>query len=726
MAKNKKDKKKVTVAVSPTYIPPFLNLLTSLFTENPSKNFSYKQIQKRLKAKGVKVQQNELLKALMLLIDQKKVQEVEPFKYCLMVSDVTYTGILEIHKDGYATVFIEELGLPALVPDVKNIRAFNGDKVKVLLKGVGKKNLRAKVLGVESYNRIEFVGTILPSREYPQDTYICIPQDNKLKVEFIIRGKNIGEAQVGDKVLIQLLRWNAEKPEARVIKVLGAAGTHEVEMNAIMMEFGLPASFPPEVIEEANKLEKTIPPQEIANRKDYRDVLTFTIDPEDAKDFDDAISFRHLPDGNYEIGVHIADVTYYVKEGSALDQEAFQRATSVYLVDRTIPMLPEVLSNDLCSLVPHQDRLTFSAVFVMDAKGEIIREWFGRTVIHSNRRFTYEEVQQILDSGTGEYYEVLNTLNQIAKQLRKERFAQGSINFDTEEVKFKLDEKGKPISVYRKIRTDSHKMIEDFMLLANRRVALRVAKFRKQPPIPFVYRIHAIPEYEKLLNLKAFVKHFGYKLDIDREDRIAESLNELVLSVEGKPEQNIIQTAAIRAMPKAIYTTHNIGHYGLGFKHYSHFTSPIRRYPDILAHRILEKVLNNETNFENAGLEVLCRHCSEREKRATEAERASIKYKQVEYLEGLVGAEFDGLISGLTEWGIFVEIIENKCEGMIPLRDLTDDVYYLDDTKYRLVGRKTGNTFFLGEGVRVKVKKANTLKRMVDFIYLGKIQIKVP
>jgi ribonuclease R len=716
--KKRNKKNKVNVEVSPIYVPPFLNLLTNIFTENPGKTFSYKQIQKKLSSRGIKVEQDELLQGLMTLIDKKKIEEAVPFQYRLLVTDVIYSGILEIHKDGYGTIFVEELGLPAIIPDIKNIRAFNGDKVKITLQGVGKKNLRAKILEVESFNRTQFVGTIARIK----DGYVCIPQESKLKVEFVIRSKNIGEAKVGDKALIQLLRWKGEKPEAKVIKVLGAAGSHEVEMNAIMMEYGLPFSFPPEVLAYAENIEREIPPEEIAQRRDCRNLLTFTIDPYDAKDFDDAISFQYLPGELYEIGIHIADVTHYLKEGTPLDQEAFHRATSVYLVDRTIPMLPEVLSNDLCSLAPHQDRLAFSAIFTMDIKGNILKEWFGRTVIHSDRRFTYEEVQEILDAGEGEYYDVLYILNQIAYRLREDRFARGSINFDTEEVKFKLDENGKPISVFRKIRTDSHKLIEDFMLLANRRVALRVSKFRKDPPVPFVYRIHAIPEYEKLMNLKAFVKHFGYKLDIDKEERIAEALNELVLSVEGKPEQSIIQTVAIRSMPKAIYTTHNIGHYGLGFKHYSHFTSPIRRYPDVLAHRILAKVLKNEAPFEINELEALCRHCSEKERKAAEAERASIKYKQIEYLESVIGQEFEGLISGLTEWGIYVEIIENKCEGMISLRDLTDDVYHLDESRYRLVGRKTGNTFFLGEGVKIKVKKTNLLKRTIDFIYVGKIQ----
>lgn len=716
--KKRNRKKKINVGVSPVYVPPFLSLLTNIFTENPGKSFSYKQIQKKLNARGIKVEQDELLQGLMALIDQKKIEEAVPFQYRLLVTDVIYSGILEIHKDGYATIFVEELGLPAIIPDIKNIRAFNGDKVKITLQGGGKKNLRAKILEVESFNRTQFVGTIARTK----DGYVCIPQESKLKVEFVIRSKNIGDAQPGDKALIQLLRWKGEKPEAKVVKVLGAAGSHDVEMHAIMMEYGLPFSFPPEILEYAESIEKEISAEEIAQRRDCRDILTFTIDPYDAKDFDDAISFQYLPGELYEIGVHIADVTHYLKEGTPLDQEAFLRATSVYLVDRTIPMLPEVLSNDLCSLVPHQDRLTFSAIFTMDIKGNIVKEWFGRTVIRSDRRFTYEEVQEILDAGKGEYHDILYILNQIAYRLREERFARGSINFDTEEVKFKLDENGKPISVFRKIRTDSHKLVEDYMLLANRRVALRVSKFRRDPPVPFIYRIHAIPEYEKLMNLKSFVKHFGYKLDIDKEDRISEALNELVLSVEGKPEQSIIQTAAIRSMPKAIYTTHNIGHYGLGFKHYSHFTSPIRRYPDVLAHRILEKVLRNETHFEITALEALCRYSSEKERKAADAERASIKYKQVEYLETLIGHEFEGLISGLTEWGIYVEIIENKCEGMISLRDLTDDVYHLDDSKYRLVGRRTGNSFFLGEGVKIKVKKTNLLKRTIDFIYVGKIR----
>ncbi len=629
------------------------------------------------------------------------------------------TGKVESTREGNYVVNLPEVGEPILLPPLDSIGAFVGDTVRVVLGGRRKGALRAEAVEVLERAKDTWVGTL----DHRNGRYVVTPQEHKVKVEFMVSAKELNGAQPGDRVVVQLLRWAAGEPIGRIDKVLGRAGTHQAEMHAIVAEFGLSTEFDPAVEAEANAF-KGISKREIEGRRDFRKVLTFTIDPVDAKDFDDAISFRKLEDGNLEIGVHIADVSHYVRPGTLLDDEAIERATSVYLVDRTIPMLPEHLSNNLCSLVPNQDRLVFSAVFVLTPEGKAVSEWFGRGVIHSDRRFSYEEVQQILDQGFGEHIHELSTLNRIAHVLRRERFAEGSIGFETDEVKFQLDENFKPVAVHKKVRKDSHKLIEDFMLLANRRVARYVAKARRKPEVPMVYRIHDVPSAEKLENLRKFAGTFGYRLDTDR-NKVSKSLNKLVMEAVGKPEENLIQTVAIRSMPKAIYTTHNMGHYGLGFEYYTHFTSPIRRYPDVLSHRILQRVIDglpdDPTLSDPEALEALCKHASDREKRAAEAERASIKYKQVEFLTGLIGTEHDGVISGVTEWGMYVELDTNKCEGLVPLRDITDDHYELDEATYTLRGRKRGRTFRLGDRVRVKVHRTNLLRRTADFRLIGKL-----
>jgi ribonuclease R len=537
--------------------------------------------------------------------------------------------------------------------------------------------------------------------------------------DFFIYPENINGARNGDKVIIEVTSWseNDRKPEAKVVDVLGKAGENNAEIHSIMAEFGLPFKFPEQVEKESESIDEGITKKEIKKRWDFREITTFTIDPLDAKDFDDALSFRKLDSGDYEIGVHIADVTHYVDLKSELEKEAYDRATSVYLVDRTIPMLPERLSNGLCSLRPNEDKLTFSAVFEMDDKGKIKKEWFGRTIIHSDRRFTYEEAQEVLETGKGDYAEELIILNTLAKKLRKERFNKGAVNFETTEVKFKLDEQGKPLAVIPKVRKDAHKLIEEFMLLANKQVATFVYNYKKgKEKNTFVYRIHDFPDPDKVKDFSVFAKQFGHKMNVE-EQSISRSLNKLMEEIEGKPEQNILEQLAIRTMAKAKYSTEIKGHFGLAFEHYAHFTSPIRRYPDMMVHRLLQHYLDDGKPVSKEEFEQKSLHSSEREKRAADAERASIKYKQVEFMASAENKVYEGLISGVTEWGLYVEIVETKCEGMIRLADLTDDFYEFDERSYRIVGRKRKKIYTLGDRVKVRVKKTDIDKRLIDLVF---------
>jgi ribonuclease R len=594
--------------------------------------------------------------------------------------------------------------------------ALNGDLVRVRLRGVRDGRLTGDVVEVLKRERSEVVGRLQMSGPIG----FVKPDNRKAYFDVMVPPDQLGDSRNGDKVLVRITDFPEHDGEGRnpvgtIIRNFGAAGQNEAEINAIMAEFGLPFEFPTAVEEEADAIPTTISKEEIAKRRDFRDILTFTIDPADAKDFDDALSLRTLENGNYEVGVHIADVTHYVRPGTELEREGKSRATSVYLVDRVIPMLPENLSNGLCSLRPNEDKLTFSAVFELDEKGKLQDSWFGKTVIHSDRRFSYEEAQERIETGEGDYAEEINLLNRLAKKLSAERFRKGAITFETQEVKFKLGPDGKPLGVYVKERKDAHKLIEEFMLLANKRVAEFVFGLKKtKPRFTMVYRTHEAPDPERLENFSLFALKFGHKLNLSNPKKVSTELNKLSEEVVGKPEQNVIQGLAIRSMSKAIYTTEPLGHFGLAFAHYSHFTSPIRRYPDMMAHRLLEHYLEGGKNMPVEPVEEECKHSSAREKLAANAERASIKYKQVEYIGAHIGEQFTGVVSGLTERGIYVEIEENKCEGMIRISDLPGDTFELDKDNYRLVGRGSKRIIQFGDELQVVVTAANLLDRTID------------
>ena len=593
--------------------------------------------------------------------------------------------------------------------------ALHQDRVKVMV-FAGKKHGRkpeGKVLQILERKRSEFVGRI---ENYPDYSFV-VPDNKKVHSDIFVRPGDTMNAKNNDKVVVSIVEWPGrdKSPIGKVIRVLGEAGNNEAEIHSIMAEFGLPFEFPVHVTGDADKIATEIPDTEIRKRRDFRKVTTFTIDPEDAKDFDDALSFKRLKNGNLEIGVHIADVSHYLKSDTPLDKEAFKRATSVYLVDRTIPMLPEKLSNELCSLRPEEEKLTFSAVFEIGEDAIVKNQWFGKTIIRSDRRYTYEEAQEIIDGGKGNHSEELKTLNTLARKLRAQRFEEGAINFETVEVRFDLDDEGKPVGIIPKVRKDAHKMIEEFMLLANRRVAEYINELGGSgaAKYTFVYRTHDYPDPDKIYAFSAFAKKFGHQLNTN-EGSLAKSLNSLMTDIEGKPEQNVLENLAIRAMAKAKYTTNEGGHFGLSFDHYTHFTSPIRRYPDVMVHRLLFHYLSNGKSGDRESYEERCLHSSLQEKNASDAERASIKYKQVEYMQSALGEEFEGIISGLTEWGIFVEIVENKCEGMMRISELYDDYYEFDETNFRVVGKRNKRIFSLGDSIQVRVVATDIDRRTID------------
>ena len=591
--------------------------------------------------------------------------------------------------------------------------ALDGDLVEIdLFQHQNGSNPEGAVGKILQRKRERFVGTL----ELHNTTAFVVPDSRRIYNDFYIPPHKLKEAKHGEKVIVQVTKWayGIRKHEAEVVEVLGKAGENNTEMHAIMAEFDLPYEFPESVLKAAENIADDITKEEIARRRDFRKVCTFTIDPYDAKDFDDALSIQQLPNGHYEIGVLIADVTHYVKPNSTLEKEAYKRATSVYLVDRVVPMLPERLSNELCSLRPHEEKLTFSAVFEMDETGHIHQEWFGKTVIYSDRRFTYEEAQERIESKEGDLAKEINILNDLAYALRAERFRAGAISFETPEVKFRLDEQGKPLAVVPKVRKDAHKLVEEFMLLANKRVAEFVYKLRKKPrPYTMVYRIHEAPDPERLQTFATFVQRFGYKI-VTEGKQMSDSFNKMTEAMENKPEQNILQNLAIRTMSKAVYSTEPKGHFGLAFAHYSHFTSPIRRYPDMMTHRLLEHYLQKGKSASKESYEEKCKHSSDMEKRAADAERASIKYKQVEFMQMMEDRVFDGIVTGVTDFGVYVEIIETKCEGLIRMSDLDDDFYQLDAANYRIVGRGTGRIIAFGDALQVRIKDTNLARRTID------------
>ncbi len=693
--------------------------LISLLDEMAGKEWSVQQIAKKLQVKK-KSMIEDLYKLLDLLVEEGKIGQLSNGSYKIKTSKATAKGVVGIvdHVNPrFAYVATGEEGSKDVYIQSRDLgSALHGDTVKVSL--LGKKNgasPEGKVVEIVKRGRNRFVGRMEISKGFG----FIVPDFKKIYTDFFVYPENINGANANDKVLFEVTKWaeGDKSAEGKVIEILGKTGENNAEIHSIMAEFDLPFRFPENVLREAEKIAEEITNEEIKKRRDFRGVLTFTIDPEDAKDFDDAISFQKSANGNYEIGVHIADVTHYVRPGNDLDNDAFDRATSVYLVDRTVPMLPERLSNALCSLRPHEDKLTFAAVFEMDSKGKIYSEWFGRTVIHSDQRFSYEQAQEVIESGAGTFAEEIKILNGLHEILRKERFKKGAVNFETTEVKFKLDAQGKPLMVVPKVRKEAHKLIEEFMLLANRAVATYVYKMKKgEEKNTFVYRTHDFPNPEKVADFAVFAKQFGHTLQID-EENVSRSLNKLMDSIEGKPEQNVLQSLAVRAMAKAKYTTEAKPHFGLAFDHYTHFTSPIRRYPDMMVHRLLQYYLDGGKSVSKKEFEEKCIHSSQREKRAADAERASIKYKQVEFMSMAENKPFDGIITGVTDFGIFVEIVETKCEGMARLSDMKDDFYEFDEKNYRAIGRRRKKIYRLGDKVVVRIKKTDVDRRLIDLTF---------
>jgi ribonuclease R/exosome complex exonuclease DIS3/RRP44 len=709
----------------------FTAQLFKILSKEPSKSFNYKQIAAILELSDTK-SRNEIIRDLKILKKQDKIHETEIGKYQIISKSEYYEGVIDMtsRKNGYFVC--EELEDDVFVPFINLNHALDGDKVKAYIYNRrSSRKPEAEVLEILERKKTEFVGVI----DIQKNFGFVTTTNTKMYTDIFIPKNKINEAEHGDVVLVTLEDWpkKADSPFGSVIKVLGKPGEHNTEIHAILAEYGLPYDFPIEVEAYANKIDTSITEEEIKKRRDMRDVLTFTIDPKDAKDFDDALSFQVLENGNYEIGVHIADVSHYLQEGTILDDEAYNRATSVYLVDRVVPMLPEVLSNFACSLRPNEEKYTFSAVFQLNNKAEVVDSWFGRTVIYSDQRFAYEEAQSIIESKsdlipaeislTGKEYTVPKPIvdatlkmDELAKNLRRKRMAAGAISFDKVEVKFHLNKEAEPIGVYFKQSKDSNHLIEEFMLLANRKVAEFIGKQKKT----FIYRIHDEPNEDKLINLQTVITKFGYSINFRSKKDISSSLNNLLSEVQGKKEQNLVDTLTIRSMSKAAYSTENIGHYGLAFDYYSHFTSPIRRYPDVMAHRLLQFYLDAGKSVNEEEYEEKCMHSSDRENLAAKAERDSVKYMQVKYMQDHKDEEFLGVISGVTEWGIYVEIIENKCEGMCRIREIRDDYYTFDDKQYALVGEVSKNILQLGDEIYVKVKNADLVKKQLDFHYLRK------
>ncbi|KJD34054.1 ribonuclease R [Tamlana nanhaiensis] len=724
------------------------NTILSILKKERNQAFNYKQIAAKLGVNDAS-SRNQIIKTLAKLAAKQEIQEVDRGKFKAVINTEYYTGILDLSSRGSGYIICDEFEEDIFVASNNINRALNGDEVEFYLYKRRKRGkMEGEITQVLKRDKSEYVGVIQLHSNYA----FVIADSTKMYKDIFVPINKTFNAEDGDKVLVKLEDWpeKADSPYGKVIKVLGKPGEHNTEIHAILADYGLPNEFPEAVENYANELDTSITEAEIAKRRDMRKDLTFTIDPKDAKDFDDALSFKKLENGLFEVGIHIADVSHYVKEGTVLDDEAYERATSVYLVDRVVPMLPEVLSNNACSLRPHEEKYTFSAVFTLNEKAEIKDQWFGRTVTYSDARFAYEEAQAIIENNcnvalsaveaskinteipeevslTGKTYqtqpeiaEAVLVLDKLAKKMRSVRMRSGAISFDKVEVKFNLDENNDPVGVFFKTSKDANKLIEEFMLLANRKVSEFIGK--QSPKKTFVYRVHDEPDESKLASLQGVVKRFGYKLDFKDRKSTSASLNNLLKEVVGKKEQNLVDTLAIRSMSKAEYSTQNIGHYGLAFDYYSHFTSPIRRYPDVMAHRLLQWYLDGGKSANEDAYEEKCKHSSDMENLATKAERDSIKYMQIRFMEDHKDEDFVGVISGVTDWGIYVEIISNKCEGMVSVRDMTDDHYAFDQELYAMVGRSNKIIYQLGDEVVVKVKNTDLVKKHLDFTLIGKVE----
>lgn len=710
----------------------FSEKILKILSQNANKPFNYKQIGAVLEVDDTK-SRNEIIKDLKILAAQKVIIETEPGLYLVKaISQDYYEGTLDMTTRKTAYFICDEFGEDVFIPTNNLNHALHKDKVKVYIYNRRRgKRPEGEVIEVLERNKTDFVGVI----DIQKNFAFVATANPKMYTDIFISKDNYNGAEQGDVVLVSIEDWpkKADSPFGKVLRVLGKPGEHNTEIHAILAEYGLPSEFPIEVEVFAQKIDTSIHESEVAKRRDMRNTLTYTIDPRDAKDFDDALSFKKLDNGNYEIGIHIADVSHYLQEGTILDDEAYQRGTSVYLVDRVVPMLPEVLSNFACSLRPNEDKYTFSAIFEIDAKATVLNQWFGRTIINSDQRFAYEEAQVIIETKSNkipaaisltkldfyvnaEITEATLKLDELAKILRKNRMNNGAISFDKVEVKFNLDENGEPAGVYFKQSKDANHLIEEFMLLANKKVAEFIGKQKKT----FIYRIHDEPNEDKLFAMQALISKFGYSIDLRNKKDISLSLNKLMEDVNGKKEQNLIDTLAIRSMSKAKYSTDNIGHYGLAFDYYSHFTSPIRRYPDVMVHRLLQFYLDGGKSANAELYEEKCVHSSTMEGLATNAERDSIKYMQVKYMQNHQNEEFLGVISGVTEFGIYVEIVSNKCEGMCRIREIKDDYYMFDNKQYALVGEVTKSILQLGDEVYVKVKTADLVKKQLDFYFIRK------
>ena len=694
------------------------NKISEIFRNNPTKSFNYKQISHAI---GLEKKEYKSLidNALVDMCEQKILRQVAKGKFVANIKASYIVGTIDRQSVAHKTYLIPDDGSEQVFIAERSMnRALNGDRVKVMLYPLRKKKeLEGEVVEIIKRAREQFVGIV----DSKHGITILKANNKQLPMNIIIPPDKTKGAKNGQKCIASITYWGDkhENPIGEIIDILGDTGDNNTEMHAILAEFGLPYSYPQNLEKEANKIPEQISEEEISRRIDFRDTTTFTIDPVDAKDFDDALSLRQVEEGVWEVGVHIADVTYFVEQGSDIDKEAFKRATSVYLVDRTVPMLPEHISNFICSLRPNEEKLTYSCIFKLNNDAEVLDYKIARTVIRSDRRFTYEEAQEIIETGKGDFAMEILTLNDLAKKLRNKRFASGAIAFERSEVRFEIDEKGKPINVIFKESKDSNKLIEEFMLLANRYVAQHIGMPKnKQKPKTFVYRIHDVPNTEKLLNFATFIKKFGYKIKTEgKNTTVSASINRLLDSIEGKKEQNMIESLAIRSMAKAVYSTNNIGHYGLAMKYYTHFTSPIRRYPDMTVHRLLTRYADPKTSqtIDTTDYDSICKHSSDMEQLAAQAERASIKYKQIEFMADKIGKVYDGVISGISTWGIYVEIKENKCEGMIYIRDLEDDIYVYDEKNYCIVGRRTKKKYQIGDDVRIKVVRADLVKKYLDF-----------